>query len=76
MEKARKFRIRVLVCSDLVRTKVVYWSCEKTSLTIFNLCQIARGIDIDRVNLVLNLDFPKDVETYLHRVGRTGRFGK
>ncbi|GBB97047.1 hypothetical protein RclHR1_02900010 [Rhizophagus clarus] len=34
---------------------------------------IARGIDIERVNLVVNLDMPKDVETYLHRVGRTGR---
>ncbi|CAG8462551.1 8572_t:CDS:10 [Racocetra fulgida] len=35
---------------------------------------IARGIDIDRVNLVINLDMPKDAETYLHRVGRTGRY--
>ncbi|CAG8666232.1 17354_t:CDS:2, partial [Acaulospora morrowiae] len=34
-----------------------------------------RGIDIDRVNLVVNLDMPKDAETYLHRVGRTGRYG-
>ncbi|CAJ0751070.1 18555_t:CDS:10 [Entrophospora sp. SA101] len=53
MSKARKFEIRVLVCSDL----------------------IARGIDIERVNLVINLDMPKDPETYLHRVGRTGRYG-
>ncbi|KAF8984238.1 DEAD (Asp-Glu-Ala-Asp) box polypeptide 20 [Entomortierella lignicola] len=37
--------------------------------------EIARGIDIDRVNLVVNLDMPKDPETYLHRVGRTGRYG-
>ncbi|CAG8508825.1 10943_t:CDS:2 [Diversispora eburnea] len=36
---------------------------------------IARGIDIDRVNLVINLDMPKDAETYLHRIGRTGRYG-
>ena len=34
-----------------------------------------RGIDIDKVNLVINYDFPKDPETYLHRVGRAGRFG-
>ncbi|CAG8437134.1 10450_t:CDS:10 [Scutellospora calospora] len=33
---------------------------------------IARGIDIERVNLVVNIDMPKDTETYLHRVGRTG----
>ncbi|CAG8653710.1 6349_t:CDS:2, partial [Paraglomus occultum] len=36
---------------------------------------IARGIDIERVNLVVNIDMPKDPETYLHRVGRTGRYG-
>lgn len=35
----------------------------------------SRGIDCDRVNLVINLDLPFDAETYLHRVGRTGRFG-
>jgi len=34
-----------------------------------------RGMDIERVNLVINYDFPKDRETYLHRVGRAGRFG-
>ncbi|OAD72839.1 hypothetical protein PHYBLDRAFT_113448 [Phycomyces blakesleeanus NRRL 1555(-)] len=54
MENMRDFKLRVLVCSDL----------------------IARGIDIDRVNLVVNIDYPWEIETYLHRVGRTGRFGK
>ncbi|KAK4435300.1 DEAD-box ATP-dependent RNA helicase 8 [Sesamum alatum] len=34
-----------------------------------------RGIDIQAVNLVVNFDFPKSSETYLHRVGRSGRFG-
>ncbi|ORY99991.1 P-loop containing nucleoside triphosphate hydrolase protein [Syncephalastrum racemosum] len=53
MMAMRDFKLRVLVCSDL----------------------IARGIDIDRVNLVINMDYPDDIETYMHRVGRTGRFG-
>lgn len=35
----------------------------------------SRGIDIDTVNLVINLDVPIDSETYLHRIGRAGRFG-
>jgi len=35
----------------------------------------ARGVDLDRINLVLCLDVPRDAETYMHRVGRTGRFG-
>ena len=43
---------------------------------------IARGIDILQVNLVINYDMPldgqgkPDAETYLHRIGRTGRFGR
>jgi len=35
----------------------------------------ARGVDVERVNLVVNVDLPKCAETYIHRVGRTGRFG-
>uniref|UniRef100_A0A7S4WFU1 RNA helicase n=1 Tax=Alexandrium monilatum TaxID=311494 RepID=A0A7S4WFU1_9DINO len=34
-----------------------------------------RGIDIERVNIVINYDMPDDSDTYLHRVGRAGRFG-
>jgi len=34
-----------------------------------------RGIDIQAVNVVINFDFPKNSETYLHRIGRSGRFG-
>jgi len=38
-----------------------------------DLC--TRGIDIQSVNVVINFDFPKTSETYLHRIGRSGRFG-
>jgi len=34
-----------------------------------------RGIDIEKVNIVINYDFPLDSDQYLHRVGRAGRFG-
>ena len=34
-----------------------------------------RGIDIMTVNVVINFDFPKNSETYLHRIGRSGRYG-
>jgi ATP-dependent RNA helicase DDX6/DHH1 len=34
-----------------------------------------RGIDVQAVNVVINFDFPKNSETYLHRIGRSGRFG-
>jgi len=36
---------------------------------------LTRGIDIQAVNVVINFDFPKHAETYLHRIGRSGRFG-
>lgn len=35
----------------------------------------ARGIDAERVNLVVNFDLPWDLETHLHRSGRAGRYG-
>ena len=34
-----------------------------------------RGIDIERVNVVINYDMPESSDSYLHRVGRAGRFG-
>lgn len=34
-----------------------------------------RGIDIERVNMVINYDMPEGSDSYLHRVGRAGRFG-
>lgn len=36
---------------------------------------LARGIDIENINLIINLDLPYDCFTYLHRIGRAGRFG-
>jgi len=36
----------------------------------------ARGLDVERIKLVVNYDFPFDKETYTHRIGRTGRAGR
>ncbi len=36
----------------------------------------ARGIDIQQVSTVINFDIPKDISTYLHRIGRSGRWGR
>jgi superfamily II DNA/RNA helicase len=36
----------------------------------------ARGIDIQQVSIVINFDLPKDPHTYLHRIGRSGRWGR
>lgn len=36
----------------------------------------ARGLDVDRIGLVVNFDVPREVDTYVHRIGRTGRAGR
>ncbi|WP_449385223.1 DEAD/DEAH box helicase [Cellulomonas soli] len=36
----------------------------------------ARGLDVERIGLVVNLDLPREPETYVHRIGRTGRAGR
>jgi len=37
---------------------------------------LARGIDIDDISLIINFDVPRQVEDYVHRIGRTGRYDK
>jgi len=37
---------------------------------------LARGIDVQQVSLVINYDLPQCMENYLHRIGRSGRFGR
>jgi ATP-dependent RNA helicase DeaD len=36
----------------------------------------ARGLDVDRISHVINYDIPSDTESYVHRIGRTGRAGR
>jgi translation initiation factor 4A len=47
-----------------------------TSRVLIATDVIARGIDIQQVSLVINYDIPRKVETYIHKVGRSGRFGR
>jgi translation initiation factor 4A len=37
---------------------------------------LARGIDVQQVSIVINYDIPRDVANYLHRIGRSGRYGR
>lgn len=46
-----------------------------TVVVCFWIDLLTRGIDIQAVNVVINFDFPKNAETYLHRIGRSGRYG-
>ena len=37
---------------------------------------LARGIDVQQLSLVINFDLPNENETYIHRIGRSGRYGR
>jgi translation initiation factor 4A len=37
---------------------------------------MARGIDVQQISVVINYDMPKHPQTYIHRIGRSGRFGR
>ena len=47
-----------------------------TSRVLITTDILSRGIDIQQVSLVINFDLPKNKETYIHRIGRSGRFGR
>jgi ATP-dependent RNA helicase DeaD len=50
---------------------------KKGSLDILVATDVAaRGLDVERINMVINYDIPFDGETYTHRIGRTGRAGR
>ena len=61
------------------------WNDRKTVMDEFRAGRIrvllatdllARGIDVQQVSVVINYDIPRDVANYLHRIGRSGRFGR
>ena len=59
-----------------LRKKVVE-RIKKASLDIVVATDVAaRGLDIDRISHVINYDIPCDAESYVHRIGRTGRAGR
>jgi ATP-dependent RNA helicase DeaD len=52
-------------------------SLKKGQLDIIIATDVAaRGLDVERISLVINYDIPYDVEAYVHRIGRTGRAGR
>lgn len=47
-----------------------------SSRVIITTDVFARGIDVQQVSLVINYDLPNNRELYIHRIGRSGRFGR
>jgi superfamily II DNA/RNA helicase len=46
------------------------------SLVLITTDMLARGIDVQQVAVVINYDLPDSKEMYMHRIGRSGRFGR
>ena len=47
-----------------------------TSRILISTDLLSRGIDVQQVSLVINYDIPNNIESYIHRIGRSGRFGR
>lgn len=58
------------------RSKIMHRFCKTTDLPILVATDIAaRGLDVKDIRTVINFDVAKNIETYVHRIGRTGRMG-
>ncbi|KAL4446607.1 hypothetical protein ABPG74_005545 [Tetrahymena malaccensis] len=58
------------------RIKVMNQIRRNKTQIIISTDLLSRGIDITTIDLVINYDVPSSVETYYHRIGRTGRYGR
>lgn len=58
------------------RNQVMKEFREGASRILISTDLLARGIDVQQVGLVINLELPSKKENYIHRIGRSGRFGR
>ena len=58
------------------RREIIQNFREGKSRVLITTDLLARGIDVQHVSIVINYDLPKSLENYLHRIGRSGRFGR
>lgn len=56
------------------RTAIFFTFTEKRQAVLFTTNVAARGLDFPKVDWVISMDCPEDVENYIHRVGRTARY--
>lgn len=62
--------------TQAIRNKAIEDFKDKKSQILIATDVAARGIDIAKVDVIINFDIPNIPETYVHRIGRTGRAGK
>jgi len=58
------------------RNKIMEEFRNGTSRILISTDLLSRGIDIQQVSLVVNYDIPNNIESYIHRIGRSGRYGR
>jgi len=58
------------------RNKIMSEFRNGTSRILISTDLLSRGIDIQQVSLVVNYDIPNNIESYIHRIGRSGRYGR
>jgi len=58
------------------RTKIMDEFRNGVTRVLISTDLLSRGIDIQQVSTVINYDVPQSVENYIHRIGRSGRFGR
>jgi len=59
-----------------LREKIISDFSSGSSRVLITTDLLARGIDVQQVSLVINYDLPTQPDNYLHRIGRSGRFGR
>jgi len=79
-ERLGKFKIRAIgLHGDLAqgkREKIIGSFKEGRESIVIATDVAARGLDVDGITHVVNYDLPDDTESYVHRIGRTGRMGR
>ena len=58
------------------RNKIMAEFRNGSSRILISTDLLSRGIDIQQVSLVINYDIPNNIESYIHRIGRSGRYGR
>ena len=74
----QKFTV-ALIHSELnsvMRNKIMSSFRKGESRILISTNLLARGIDVQQVSVVVNYDIPRDRESYIHRIGRSGRYGR
>ena len=58
------------------RNKIMEDFRNGTTRILISTDLLSRGIDIQQISLVINYDIPNNIESYIHRIGRSGRYGR